>query len=128
MIDRLESLSHPEMRQKLGGWDHTTMRDFEAGLPRHQLDHCQPHRPYQHKSLLRPREAHGAAEAEQPRIHDDRARFLQDLSAESLFPGLITFGTAPWPTPSLAIFADQYDATVGSHTESIRSMGNSIRN
>jgi hypothetical protein len=26
------------MRQKLGGRDHTTMLDFEAWLPRHQLD------------------------------------------------------------------------------------------
>jgi len=38
MIDRLEALFHPEMRRKLGGWDHTAMRDFEAWLPRHQLD------------------------------------------------------------------------------------------
>jgi hypothetical protein len=72
MIDRLEALFHPEMRQKLGGRDHTTMLDFESWLPRHQLDPRQPYRAYQHETLLRPCEAHGAAEAEQPRINDDR--------------------------------------------------------
>src|SRR6266545_8005053 len=128
MIDRLEAFYHPEMRKKLGGRDHTTMRDFEAGLPGHQLDLCPPHRAYQHETLLRTCEAHRAAEAEQPRIDDDRARLLQNLSAEGLLPGLIAFGTAPWPSPPLAMVADQHDTIVGGYTESIRSMGDTFRN
>jgi hypothetical protein len=38
--------------------------------------------------LFLPCEAHSPGEPEQPRINDNRARFLQDLSAESLLPGL----------------------------------------
>src|SRR6266540_5893908 len=127
IIDRLEALFHPEMLQKFGGWDHTTMRDFEARLPRHQLDPCEPYRANQHQTLLGPCEAHGTAEAEQPRINDGRAHFLHDFSAQSLLPGLITFGTATWPAPSLAIVADQHDAIVASHAESIRSVGSTLR-
>src|SRR5215510_933818 len=86
MIDRLEALFHPEVCQKLGGRYHTTMRDFETWFPGHQLDLRQPQRAYQHETLIRPREARGAAETEHPRIHDNRARLLQDLSAEGLLP------------------------------------------
>src|SRR5262245_1600868 len=128
MVDRLEALFHPEMRQKLGGRDHTTMRDFEAGLPRHQLDLCEPYGAHQYEILLRSCETHGAGEAEQPRTDDHRARFLQDLSAESLLPGFIALGTPSWPAPSLAILADQNDVIFGRHTESIRSMGSALRN
>src|SRR5262249_46289302 len=115
------------MRQKLGGRDHTAMRDFKAGLPRHQLNFRQPYGAHQHATLLRPREAHGAAEAEQSRVNYCRARFLQDLSAESLLPGFIAFWTAPWPAPSLAVVADQHDSIVCGHTESVRSVGDTIR-
>src|SRR5262245_45218238 len=97
------------MRQKLGGRDHTTVRDLEARLPRHQLDFRQPYGARQHETLLMPCEAHGAAEAEQPRANDGRACLLQDFSAESLLPGLIAFGTASRPAPSHAIIADQHD-------------------
>lgn len=128
MVDRLEALFHPEMRQKLGGRDQATMRDFEAGLPRHQLDLRQPYRAHQYETLLKSCETHRAGEAEQPCINDDRAGFLKDLSAESLFPGLISFGTPSWSAPSLAILADQYDVIFGRHTESIRSMGSALRN
>src|SRR5262245_25815195 len=127
MIDRLEALFHPEMRQKLGGRDHTTMLDFEAWLPRHQLDPRQPYRAYQHETFLRPCEAHGAAEAEQPRINYGRACLLQDLSAESLPPGFIALGTASRPPPSLAVVADQHDMIVCGHTKSVRSVGDAIR-
>src|SRR5262245_56593224 len=127
MIDRLEALFHPEMRRKLGGWYHTPMRDFEAWLPRHQLDLRQPYRAYQHETLLRPCDAHSAAEAEQPRINYGRACLLQDLSAESLLPGFIALWTASWPAPSFAIVADQHDTTIGGHAESIRPMGDTIR-
>src|SRR6266508_619525 len=116
------------MRQKLSGRDHATMRDFEAGLPRHQLDLRQPYGAYKRETLLVPCKAQGASEAEQPRIHHGRARFLQDLSAECLLPGFIAFGTTPWPAPSLAIAADQHDMIVGGHTESIRAMGSALRN
>jgi hypothetical protein len=57
-------------------------------LPRHPFDLSQPYGAHEHETSLGPCEAHGAAEAEQARINDDRARFLQDLSAESLPPGL----------------------------------------
>src|SRR5688572_7043622 len=100
------------------------MRDFEARLPRQQLDLCPPHRAYQHETLLGPTQAHGSAVAHQSRIDDGGTRFLQDLAAEGLLPRLIAFGTTAWPAPSLAIVADQYDTIVGGHTERIGSMGN----
>ena len=118
MVDGLEALFHPEMRQKLGGRDHATVPDFEAWFPRRQLDLRQPYRAYEHETLLRPCEAHGAAKAEQPRVNYGRARFLQDLSVESLLPGFIAFGTAPRPAPSLAVVADQHDTIVCGYTES----------
>lgn len=43
VIDRLEALFDPQMCEKLSAWNQTTMRDFELGLPRHQLNLCQPH-------------------------------------------------------------------------------------
>ena len=75
---------------------------------------------------FRPGKAHGAAETEQPRVNDSGAGFLQDFSAECLLPGFTAFGTASWPSPSHAITADQYNTIVGSYTESIRSVGNTI--
>src|SRR5882672_2334124 len=127
MIDGLEAFFHPEMRQKLGGRDHTAMRDFEARLPRQQLDFSQPYGARQYNALLMPGEAHGAGEAKQPRVNYGCARFLQYLSAESLLPGFIAFGTASRPAPSFAIIADQNDMIVGGHAESIRSMRDTIR-
>jgi hypothetical protein len=115
------------MRHKLSGWDHTAMRDFEARLPRHQLDLRQPYGTRQRETLLGPREARGAAEAEQSRVNYGRARFLQDLSAESLLPGFIAFGAAPRPAPSLAVLADQHNIIVCGNTESVRSMCDTIR-
>jgi hypothetical protein len=64
------------------------MRDFGARPPWRQLDLSQPYRAYQSETLLVPCEAHSTGEPEQPRINDNRARFLQDFSAESLLPGL----------------------------------------
>jgi len=87
------------MREKLGGWDHTTMSDFESRLPRHQLDFRAPHRANQHSMFLRAGEAHAATEAEQPRINNDGAGLLQDLSAKSLLPGLITLRDGPRASP-----------------------------
>jgi hypothetical protein len=36
----------------------------------------------------------------------DRANFLQNLPAKSLFPSLITLGTTSGPAPPLTIVAD----------------------
>jgi hypothetical protein len=82
------------------------MRDLNARLLRHQLDLRHPHGSHQHEPMLRPCQAHCAAEAEQLGAHDYRARFLQDLSAECLLPCLISSGRPPGQphlSPSLLI-------------------------
>src|SRR5262245_38449292 len=104
------------------------MRDFEARFPWHQLDLSPPYRAYQRVALVRTGEAHASETAQQPRGYDVRAGLLQNLSAKSLFPGLIAFGTTPWPTPPLAILADQHNAIVGGHAESARSLRSTFRN
>src|SRR5260370_2199827 len=122
MVDRLESLFHPEMRHQLSRWDDPSMCNLETGFPGHQLDFCPPDRADQHETFLRTREAHATAEAEEPCVTNDGTSLLQDLSTKRLFPRLITLGTAPWPPPSLTITADQHHAIAGSYAECIRSV------
>src|SRR5207249_2681893 len=106
---RLESLFHPQVRQQLSRGNDPTMYNLETRFLGHQLDFCPPHRADQHQTFLPTREAHGTAEAEQPRIAHDGTCLFQDLSAQSLLPRLIRLGTAAWPAPSLTIVADQHD-------------------
>src|SRR5258708_6843262 len=110
------------MQHQLSRWDDPSMRNLETGFPGHQLDFRPPDRADQHETLLRTREAHGAAEAEEPCVTNDGTSLLQDLSTKRLLPRLITFGTPPWPPPPFTIPADQHDAIVAGHAECIRSM------
>lgn len=63
-----------------------------------------PPRSFEHAVLLRTRQARAAAEAEQSRIDDDGARFLQDLPSTSFFPRLTRLrSTAGPPNRSLSL-------------------------
>jgi len=86
VVERLESLFYPQVRQQLARWNHATISNLEAWLPRIQLDLRTPHGADQPKPCFRAREAHAAAEAEELCVTDDRACLLEDLSTERLFP------------------------------------------
>jgi hypothetical protein len=88
------------------------MRDLEAWFPWHQINFCPPNGANQDEALLLTSETYTTAEPEEPRLAHDTTRLFQDLSAKSLFPGLITFGTTSWPTPTPGIIADQYDTLI----------------
>src|SRR5258708_20118231 len=103
MVDRLESLFHPEMRHQLSRRDDPSMCNLETGFPGHQLNFCPPDRPDQHETLFRACEAHATAEAEEPRVTHHGTSLLQDLSAKRFSPTLITLGPPPYPPPSLPL-------------------------
>ena len=76
MVDRLESLFHPEMRHQLSRRDDPSMCNLETRFPGHQLDFCPPDRADQHETFLRTREAHATTEAEEPCVTNDGTGLL----------------------------------------------------
>src|SRR5436309_12733948 len=98
------------------------MCDLEARGPGQQLNTRSPDRSNQHAISLRTRKARRPAEPEELRVNDDGTRLLQDLSAKGLLPGLVTLGTASWPSPLLSVIADQHYAVVFRDAQGVRAM------
>ena len=103
------------------------MADFEAWLPRDQLDVRTAQRADEHETFFEPRNAHSGAEAEEPCVTDDRARLLEDRATESPYPRLVAFKTAAGPSLSLTIVGDHGDLITNRDTEGVGSMRRTLR-
>jgi hypothetical protein len=62
VVERLESVLHPQVRKELVRRDKASMTDFEPWRPRRQLDIRAPQRADQDKTFLRPCQALRATE------------------------------------------------------------------
>src|SRR5712691_2884086 len=87
IVDRFESLFHPQVRRQFGGRYNQTVGYLEKRPPWQQLDFRPPDGADQHAASLRAAEAYSAAEAKKTRRANDSARLLEDFAAQSLLPG-----------------------------------------
>ena len=122
MVDRLESLCHPQVGHQLSRRDDPAMCNLKLGFPWPQLNFCPPDRTDQYQTFLRARKTLAAAEAKKSRVAHDGTRLFPYLPAKRLLPGLVTLATATWPSPSLTIPANQHDSSVSRHTQTICPM------
>src|SRR5215471_19378188 len=71
IVDRLEAILHPKVREQLTRRNDPSVRDLEAGIPRHQINFRPPNGANQDEALLRTREASTSAESQEPRLAHD---------------------------------------------------------
>lgn len=127
MVDRLEAVFHPEIREQLCRGNNAPVCDLESRFPWHQVNFRSPNRADQDESLLRAREAYTTAETEKSRLSHDATGLLRNLPAKSLLPRLVTLRAASRPAPALAIMTDQHHAVFCRYAETICAMRSSRR-